>query len=94
MVTKTSQSVIKEEHDFKIRYDLATIFLVLTLTYTAVMAFHLVSFKWATAVFLILTCGFLTKFARDKAIYIVQLCLIMSFGLNVVFTQIFGIELP
>jgi NhaP-type Na+/H+ and K+/H+ antiporter len=73
---------------------LAIITLLLTSAYVAAMAFRLCSFSVATIVYLVATIGALDRFSRKSLIIGGIIALVMGFGCQYLFTEIFVIDLP
>ena len=80
--------------DFKLRNDLALGTVILTLIYAALLSFHIMEFRLATALYVLATGAFLTGFDKKKLIYVGEISLVMSLGLYFVFTELFLIYLP
>ena len=66
----------------------------MTAVYIIIMSAGIVSFTIATIVFLVITIGLLGRFEKKIMIYGVVIALIMGFGCDYLFTQIFDIDLP
>ena len=58
------------------------------------MAMGWVSFIWATLLFVIVSCLLLLGLKKDKLLLVVEISLLMSFGVHFVFTNIFMVSLP
>ena len=84
----------EEELGFKLRNDLAAGTVILTLIYAIVLSLHLMEFRFATGIYVMVTGFYLTGFDRSKLVYITELALVMSLGLYYVFTELFLIYLP
>ena len=84
----------EEEQDFKPRHDLAIGVIFMTLVYSVIISLHLIDFRIATGLYVLIAGGYLTKFDKKQMIYTLEIALLMSLGLYFVFTEIFLIELP
>jgi hypothetical protein len=73
---------------------LALITLALTCAYVAVMAFRLTRFSVATIVFLVATIGVLSRFNKRSIIIGGIIAVVMGFGCEYLFTEVFVIDLP
>ena len=62
--------------------------------YVLLMGLGVLSFVWATMIFIAVAGLFLTGGAKSKLIYVAESALVMSFGLHFVFVQLFTIDLP
>ncbi len=82
------------ESKLRLRYDFAFGTLFLTIVYVLLMGLGIVSFVWATILFVVAAGLFLTRMDKRKWISILEVALLMSFGLHFVFTQLFTIDLP
>ncbi len=80
--------------ELRMRYDFALGTLLMTIAYVLLMGFGIVSFVWATILYIVAAGLFLTRMDRSKWIPILEVALLMSFGLHFVFTQLFTIDLP
>lgn len=78
----------------RLRYDLAFGTLLMTVVYVLLMGLRIIPFVWATILFVMASGLFLTRFEKSKMVYVLELALVMSFGLHFVFTQLFTIDLP
>ena len=78
----------------RIRYDLAFGTLAMCLLYVLLMGLGIVSFVWATIAFIVASGLYLTRCDKRKVVYILEVALVMSFGLHYVFTTLFTIQLP
>ncbi|MDA7640105.1 hypothetical protein N8787_00575 [Opitutaceae bacterium] len=56
--------------------------------------FGILPFIWATILFVVIAGLFLTGLDKRKWISVLEVALLMSFGLHFVFTQLFTIDLP
>ncbi|MDA1069078.1 MAG: tripartite tricarboxylate transporter substrate-binding protein [Verrucomicrobia bacterium] len=77
-----------------LRYDFAFGTLAMTVVYVLLMGLGLLSFVWSTIVFICASGLFLTRFDKRKWVSILEVALLMSFGLHYIFTQLFTIDLP
>lgn len=77
-----------------LRFDLVWKALGLVVGYVLFMAMGWLSFIWATLIFVLAACLTLVGFKKDKLLLVVELSLLMSFGVYFVFTQIFLVSLP
>jgi len=66
----------------------------MTIVYVLLMGLGLFSYVWATLLFVVGTGLFLTRCDKRKWGYLLELALIMSFGVHYVLTQLFTIDLP
>ncbi len=82
------------EATLELRFDLVWKSLLLVLGYVLLMAMGWLSFIWATLIFVFSACLVLIDFKKDKLLLVVELSLLMSFGVHLVFTQIFMVSLP
>ena len=73
---------------------LAIATLALSAVYVTVMAFRLTGFAVATIAYLILTIGILSRFQKRSMIIGVIIALIMGFGCEYLFTEVFVLDLP
>ncbi len=78
----------------RLRYDLAFGTLLMTIVYVLLMGLRIMPFVWATILFVVASGLFLTRFDKRKFVSILEVALLMSFGLHFVFTQLFTIDLP
>ena len=78
----------------RLRYDLAFGTLLMSIVYVLLMGLRIMPFVWATIVFIVASGLFLTRFDKRKSVYVLEIALLMSFGLHFVFTQLFTIDLP
>ena len=76
------------------RFDLAWKTIALVVIYVGVMSLNLMSFIWATILFVVICASMLSGFQKSKIIYVLEITLLMSFGLHYVFTQLFTVTLP
>lgn len=83
-----------KDESFRLRFDLAFGTFGLCLLYTLIMGMGWLPFVWATTAFILASGLYLTGGDKSKAIYVVEIALVMSFGLHYVFTDIFAIQLP
>ena len=79
---------------FRQRPDLALGLYGLALVYVLFLALKLFSFAICTSLFLILSIGMLTRFALRRLPIVIFIALVLGFGCQYVFTQIFVIDLP
>ena len=82
------------ESSTHLRYDFAFGTLVMTVVYVLLMGLGFLSFVWATILFVVAAGLFLTRMDKRKWISILEVALLMSFGLHFIFTQLFTIDLP
>ncbi len=82
------------ETEFPLRYFDAIGIVVVTLIYILGLALELTSFAILTTVFLTFTIGFLTRFRRRALAVALVLGLVMGFGCEYLFTQVFVVDLP
>lgn len=76
------------------RFDLAAAGIFCVVIYALLMGTDVLSFVWATMLF-VFACGLLlTGGNREKLVSVVELALILSFGLHFVFTEVFSVMLP
>ncbi|GAB5561751.1 MAG: hypothetical protein SynsKO_33980 [Synoicihabitans sp.] len=68
--------------------------MVMSVVYVLLMGLDLLSYVWATLLFVICAGLWLTQGDKRKRIYILELALVMSFVVHYVFTQVFTIDLP
>lgn len=79
---------------YRRRPDLALGFYVFALIYVMLLGLRLLSFAICTAVFLFTTMGMLTRFNHKWLPVVILISLVMGFGCQYIFTQIFVIDLP
>jgi hypothetical protein len=79
---------------YRRRPDLALGFYALALIYVLVLAFRLVSFAICTALFLVTIMAILTRFERKWLPAVILIALLIGFGCQYIFTQVFVIDLP
>ena len=87
------ESAVKEG-ELTLRFDLAFGTVIMCLAYVLVMGLGWLPFVWATIAFIVGAGLYLTGGDRRALVYVVEVALVMSFGLNYVFTQLFTIQLP
>jgi len=75
------------------RLDAAVIF-AMTVVYVTLMQFRVAGFALITTVFLFLAIAFLTRFAPRTLPFAALAGLIMGFGCQYIFTQVFVVDLP
>ncbi|MGY9015297.1 MAG: tripartite tricarboxylate transporter TctB family protein, partial [Rhodospirillales bacterium] len=78
----------------RLRYDVAFGTLLMSIVYVLLMGLRIMPFVWATIVFIVASGLFLTRCDKRKFVYVLEIALLMSFGLHFVFTQLFTIDLP
>jgi tripartite-type tricarboxylate transporter receptor subunit TctC len=78
----------------RLRYDMAFGTLLMSIVYVLLMGLRIMPFVWATIVFIVASGLFLTRCDKRKFVYVLEIALLMSFGLHFVFTQLFTIDLP
>lgn len=86
--------VMQETGEEGLRYDLAFGTLAMTVAYVLLMGLNLLSFVWATITYILIVGLFLRQFKIRKCRSVLEVALLMSFGLHFVFTQLFSIDLP
>lgn len=79
---------------FRPRHDLAIGFYVLSIAYASVLALRIVSFAIATTLFLAVSIGMLTRFYYKRLLIVIPIALVIGFGCQYIFTQVFVIDLP
>jgi hypothetical protein len=72
----------------------AVIVLGLTVIYVTVMAFRLSSFAVTTTIFLFITISMLMNFDRRVMLIAAAIALIMGYGCQYLFTEVFVVDLP
>jgi len=72
----------------------AALVLGLTVLYGVVMAFELARFSISTTVFLFVTTSLLTRFDRRSLIIGAIIAVVMGFGCQYLFTEVFVVDLP
>ena len=77
-----------------LRFDLVRICVGLVFCYVLSMALGFLSFVWATLIFVPICGVILTGINKTRFSYVLEVSLLMSFGVHFVFTQIFMISLP
>jgi hypothetical protein len=91
---RSKQSKVDEVSDLRLRYDFAFGTLAMTIVYVLLMGLGILPFILATILFVVVAGLFLTSMDKRKWISVVEVALLMSFGLHYVFTQLFTIDLP
>jgi tripartite-type tricarboxylate transporter receptor subunit TctC len=76
------------------RFGLAWMTIALVIIYVAVLGLNFLSFIWATILFVLTCATMLNGLNKTKFVYVLEISLLMSFGLHYVFTQIFTVSLP
>jgi len=89
-----SQKVEAKRKESGLRFDLAFGVVAMCCLYVILMGLDVLSFVWATGLFVIASGLYLTGGDRTKTFYVVEVALGMSFGLHFVFTKLFAIQLP
>ena len=82
------------EEPTRLRFDLVWKSLALVFFYVLVMAMGWISFIWATVLFIVSSCLVLVGLNKGKLLVVVELSLLMSFGVHLIFTQLFMVSLP
>jgi len=82
------------EEDVKPQPLLALVMLGLTGAYVAVLATRISSFALATSVYLLLTISVLNRCDRKGLVFALVIALVMGFGCQYLFTEVFVIDLP
>ncbi|MBC9867693.1 MAG: hypothetical protein F7O42_07415 [Opitutae bacterium] len=77
-----------------LRHDFAFGTMAMTVAYVLLMGLNLLSFVWATIIYLLIVGVFLRRFKIHKCRSVLEVALLMSFGLHFIFTQLFSIDLP
>ena len=90
----SSKVVPKNIEGERQRYDFAFVTLAMTVVYVLLMGLGFISFVWATLVFVVVAGLYLKKFELRKFLPVLEVALLMSFGLHFIFTQLFAIDLP
>jgi len=72
----------------------AALVLGLTVIYGIVMAFELTRFSISTTVFLFVTISLLTRFVRRSMLIGAIIAVVMGFGCQYLFTEVFVVDLP
>jgi len=91
---RSEQSKVDTVSTLRLRYDFAFGALAMTIVYVLLMGLGILPFIWATIIFVVIAGLFLTGLDKRKWISILEVALLMSFGLHFVFTQLFTIDLP
>ena len=91
---KNSKEGEKEEDPVKPQFKLATGMLGISVGYILLLSSGFVSFIIATIVYLIITIGLLGRFDKKVMIYGVIIAVVMAFGCDYIFTEIFEIDMP
>ena len=68
--------------------------MAMVLVYVMLMGLGVLSFVWATMIFIAVAGLLLTGAEKSKLIYVAESALLISFGLHFVFVQLFTIDLP
>jgi hypothetical protein len=79
---------------FRRRPDLALGFYALSLVFASVLALKLVSFAICAALFLFISIGMLTRFYYKRLPVVILIALVIGFGSQYIFTQVFVVDLP
>jgi hypothetical protein len=93
LVMRRGEGIVAEPADPPRRLDAAVIF-GLTVIYVALMALRVAGFALITAVFLFVTIAFLTRFAPRSLPIAALIGIVMGWGCQYVFTQVFVVDLP
>ncbi len=80
--------------ELRLRYDFAFGTLAMAIVYVLLMGMGILHFVGATILFVVAAGLFLTQFDRSKWVPVLEVALLMSFGLHFIFTQLFSIDLP
>jgi len=83
-----------KDGELTLRFDLAFGTVAMCLAYVLAMGLGWLSFVWATIAFIVGAGLYLTGGDRRTFVYVLEVALVMSFGLHYVFTQLFTIQLP
>ena len=90
-----SNSTSDSENDPTVlRFDLVWKSLLVLFLYVLVMAMAWVSFVWATILFVVFACLVLVGLKKENLLVVAELALLMSFGVHLIFTQVFMVTLP
>lgn len=79
---------------FRRRPDLALSFYALSLVYVSALALKLISFGICTVLFLFISIGMLTRFYYKRLPVVILIALVIGFGCQYIFTQVFVVDLP
>jgi len=79
---------------FRRRPDLALAFYALSLVYVSALALKLISFGICTVLFLFTSIGMLTRFTFKRLPIALLIALVIGFGCQYIFTQVFVLDLP
>ena len=93
---KVSKSIEKSEQPlgYRPRPKDAALVLGLTVIYGIAMAFELTRFSISTTVFLFVTISLLTNFDRRSMLIGAIIAVVMGFGCQYLFTEVFVVDLP
>jgi hypothetical protein len=91
-VSESQQTAVSPT--FRPRYDLALGFYALSLAFAAVLALRWISFAISTALFLFISIGMLTRFYYKRLPVVILIALVIGFGCQYIFTQVFVLDLP
>jgi ABC-type xylose transport system permease subunit len=83
-----------EQTDYRKRYDLAIVTVLLVIAYFGVLQFEWLTFQWATAGFVFFLTAFLFDWKISKLPVVIILALILGLGLKFTFTEILYLDLP
>lgn len=76
------------------RYDLAAIAAALTVIYVLLFGLHIMSFRWATVLFLTALCMLLNRFRPRQIPISLAVAVAFGFGIHYLFTRVFVVGLP
>ncbi len=90
--SKSQQAAVSPT--FRPRHDLALGFYALSLLFASVLALRWISFAISTALFLFISIGMLTRFYFKRLPVVILIALVIGFGSQYIFTQVFVLDLP
>ena len=79
---------------FRQRPDLALWFYALSVVYVATLALKVVNFGICTVLFLLISIAMLTRFYYKRLPIALLIALVIGFGCQYIFTQVFVLDLP
>ena len=91
---RSSSEASSEAEAVRLRYDLAFGVAGMCAVYVLLMGMGILGFVWATILFLVASGLYLTNCDKRRVAYVLEMALLLSFGLHFVFTQVFAIQLP
>ena len=92
---RTSPAIVGEDPTaFIPRPGLAALTVLISVAYVLAMTTEILSFRIATVAYLVLLGGLLTRWQPKRLLIILVMALMMGFGGQHLFTQVFTVDLP